>query len=279
MINALTIDVEDYFQVNAFEPYVARERWGDFPLRVADNVSRLLELLDEFEVRATFFVLGWIAERRPQLVKEIQSRGHEIACHGYGHQLVYRIGPALFREDLRRAKGVLEGITGVAVRGYRAPTYSITRESLWAFDLLIEEGFTFDSSVFPVYHDTYGIPDAPRFPYTVPRAAGSIQEFPLSTLPLSLAGFNYQLPIAGGGYLRLLPVALIKWGIERINFREGMPAVLYLHPWEIDPGQPRIKAGWKSSFRHYNNLSRTESKLRYLLQGVRYGTMSQVLGM
>jgi polysaccharide deacetylase family protein (PEP-CTERM system associated) len=279
MINALTIDVEDYFQVNAFEPYVARERWGDFPLRVADNVSRLLELLDEFEVRATFFVLGWIAERRPQLVKEIQSRGHEIACHGYGHQLVYRIGPALFREDLRRAKGVLEGITGVAVRGYRAPTYSITRESLWAFDLLIEEGFTFDSSVFPVYHDTYGIPDAPRFPYTVQRAAGSIQEFPLSTLPLKLAGFNYQLPIAGGGYLRLLPVALIKWGIERINFREGMPAVLYLHPWEIDPGQPRIKAGWKSSFRHYNNLSRTESKLRYLLQGVRYGTMSQVLGM
>jgi polysaccharide deacetylase family protein (PEP-CTERM system associated) len=278
MINALTVDVEDYFQVNAFEPYVARERWGDFPLRVGDNVSRLLDLLDEFEVRATFFVLGWIAERMPEVVKEIQSRGHEIACHGYGHQLVYRIGPELFREDLRRAKGVLEGITGVAVRGYRAPTYSITKESLWAFDLLIEEGFTFDSSIFPVYHDTYGIPDAPRFPYTVQRAAGSIQEFPLSTLPLKLAGLNYQLPIAGGGYLRLLPVALIKWGIERINFHEGMPAVLYLHPWEIDPGQPRIKAGWKSSFRHYNNLSRTESKLRYLLQGVRYGTMSQVLG-
>ena len=170
------------------------------------------------------------------------------------------------------------GITGVAVRGYRAPTYSITKESLWAFDTLIEAGFSYDSSVFPVYHDTYGMPDAPRFPYTVRREGGSLEEFPLSTLPLKLAGLSYQLPIAGGGYLRLLPVALIKWGIQRINLKEGKPAVLYLHPWEIDPGQPRIKAGWKSSFRHYNNLSRTEAKLRYLLKGLRYGTMEQVLG-
>ena len=279
MLNALTIDVEDYFQVNAFEPYVTKESWDSYPLRVADNVSRLLDLLDEFGVSATFFVLGWVAERLPGVVRDIQARGHEIACHGYGHQLIYRIGPELFRRDIRRAKDVLEGITGVAVKGYRAPTYSITRDSLWAFDILIEEGFRYDSSVFPVYHDTYGIPDAPRFPYTVQRAGGSIEEFPLSTLPIKFAGRRFQLPIAGGGYLRLLPVQLIKWGIDRVNNLEGQPAVLYLHPWEIDPGQPRIAAaGWKSRFRHYNNLSKTEAKLRFLLEGVRYGTMGQVLG-
>ncbi|WP_026840887.1 XrtA system polysaccharide deacetylase [Citrifermentans bremense] len=279
MLNALTIDVEDYFQVNAFEPYIPRENWDRYPLRVAGNVARLLDLLDEYQVKATFFVLGWVAERVPGTVREIQARGHEVACHGYGHQLIFRIGPQLFRDDIRRAKAVLEDITGTAVRGYRAPTYSITRESLWAFDLLLEEGFSFDSSVFPVYHDTYGIPDAPRFPYLVRRAAGTLQEFPLTTLPLKLAGKSVQLPIAGGGYLRLLPAALIKWGIDRVNRVEGKPCVLYLHPWEIDPDQPRIQAGWKSRFRHYNNLAKTEDKLRYLLKGVRYGTMSQALGL
>jgi len=279
VLNALTIDVEDYFQVNAFEHYIPRENWDRYPLRVAGNVARLLDLLDEYQVKATFFVLGWVAERVPGTVREIQARGHEVACHGYGHQLIFRIGPQLFRDDIRRAKAVLEDITGTAVRGYRAPTYSITRESLWAFDLLLEEGFSFDSSVFPVYHDTYGIPDAPRFPYLVRRAAGTLQEFPLTTLPLKLAGKSVQLPIAGGGYLRLLPVALIKWGIDRVNQVEGKPCVLYLHPWEIDPDQPRIQAGWKSRFRHYNNLAKTEDKLRYLLKGVRYGTMSQALGL
>ena len=278
MLNALTIDVEDYFQVNAFEPYVARDSWDAFPLRVADNMRRLLDLLDEFGVKATCFVLGWVAERLPGLVREIQARGHEIACHGYGHELIYNIGPQRFREDIRRAKKVLEELSGVSVRGYRAPTYSITAKSLWAFDILIEEGFSYDSSVFPVYHDTYGMPDAPRFPYTVRREGGSIAEFPLTTLPIKLAGLSYQLPIAGGGYLRLLPASLIKWGIRSINESEGKPSVLYLHPWEIDPEQPRIQAGWKSSFRHYNNLSKTEAKLRYLLTGMNYGTMSQVLG-
>jgi polysaccharide deacetylase family protein (PEP-CTERM system associated) len=279
LLNALTVDVEDYFQVNAFEPYVKRESWDSFPLRVADNVRRLLDLLDEYQVKATFFILGWVAERLPGTVREIEARGHEIACHGYGHQLIFRIGPHAFREDVRRAKQLLEDIIGVAVQGYRAPTYSITKQSLWAFDILIEEGYRFDSSVFPVYHDTYGIPDAPRFPYTVERAGGTIREFPLSTLPLGGAGMNLQLPIAGGGYLRLLPAPLIKWGIERINNLEKKPAVLYLHPWEIDPGQPRIEAGWKSRFRHYNNLAKTEAKLRYLLDGLRYGTMGEVLGM
>ena len=276
--NALTVDVEDYFQVTAFEKVIDPASWDSYPLRVADNTTRILDLFDRFAVKGTFFVLGWVAQREPDLVREIQRRGHEIACHGYGHQLIYRIGPEAFRLDLRRAKALLEDITGEAVHGYRAPSYSITARSLWALDILIEEGFSYDSSIFPIMHDIYGMPDAPRFPYTVRREGGSIEEFPLSTLPLQFAGCNYQLPIAGGGYLRLLPVALIKWGIQRINTREQKPAVLYLHPWEIDPGQPRIKAGWKSSFRHYNNLSRTEAKLRYLLKGLSYGTMEQVLG-
>jgi polysaccharide deacetylase family protein (PEP-CTERM system associated) len=276
MINALTIDVEDYFQVNAFEPYVARHSWDSYPLRVADNVNRLLELLDRHGVRATFFVLGWIAERAPEVVRAITARGHEVACHGYGHQLIYRIGPEAFREDIRRAKGILEELTGSPVVGYRAPTYSITGRSLWALDILIEEGFRFDSSIFPVLHDTYGIPDAPRFPYELQRSAGSLREFPLSVLPIGLAGWRYHLPIAGGGYLRLLPAQLIRYGMAKIN-REGKPAVLYLHPWEIDPGQPRIAAGWKSRFRHYNNLDRTEAKLGYLLERLPFGTMTEAL--
>lgn len=277
MLNALTIDVEDYFQVNAFESRVPRESWDRFPLRVSDNVARLLDLLDEYRVRGTFFILGWVAERLPDTVRQIQGRGHEIASHGYGHQLVYRLGPDAFREDVRRAKDVLEQIAGVAVTGYRAPSYSITARSLWAFEVLVEEGHRFDSSVFPVYHDTYGIPDAPRFPYTVTCGAGAIEEFPLSTLAVGPGGRGYRLPIAGGGYLRLFPAPLIRWGIGRINRCERQPAVLYLHPWEIDPGQPHIEAGWKSRFRHYNNLHRTEAKLRHILTGMRFGTMGEVL--
>ncbi|WP_224957146.1 XrtA system polysaccharide deacetylase [Geomonas subterranea] len=277
MLNALTIDVEDYFQVNAFQPYIPRESWDSYPLRVSDNVARLLDILEQYGVHGTFFILGWIARRQPQLVREIQGRGHEIASHGYGHQLIFAIGPKLFREDVRRAKLVLEDAAGVPVRGYRAPTYSITRDSLWAFDILSEEGYSYDSSVFPIHHDTYGIPDAPRFPYRVRTSGGMLHEFPLSTLPLRVAGRSLQFPIAGGGYLRLLPAPLIRWGIQRINAVEGQPTVLYLHPWEIDPGQPRVQAGLRARFRHYVNLSRTEGKLRYLLQGVRYGTMSEVL--
>lgn len=276
MENALTIDVEDYFQVNAFEPYVDRASWDGFPLRVGDNVRRLLALLERHSVRATFFILGWVAERDPALVRAIKGAGHEIASHGYGHELIFRIGPERFREDLRRAKGTLEDLTGEAVVGYRAPTYSITRDSLWAFDILVEEGFRFDSSVFPVLHDTYGIPDAPRFPYRVHRESGTLVEFPLSVLPLRFLKWHYHLPVAGGGYLRLLPVQLIGYGLARAN-EAGHPAVLYLHPWEIDPDQPRIQAGWKSRFRHYNNLERTEGKLTYLLERLSFTTMGRVL--
>ncbi|MDR3629527.1 MAG: DUF3473 domain-containing protein [Desulfocapsaceae bacterium] len=277
MLNALTIDVEDYFQVNAFARSIRYEDWDNYPLRVEANTSRILDLLDEFDFKATFYILGWIAERVPGLVREISRRGHEIACHGYAHQLIFAIGPDAFREDVRRAKRILEDLCGEQVCSYRAPSYSITKNSLWALDILIEEGFVRDSSIFPVYHDTYGMPDAPRFPYVIQRQAGSITEFPLTTYRLHAGKSEYRLPIAGGGYLRLLPAQILIWGIERINRQENQPAVLYFHPWEIDPDQPRIKAGLKSTFRHYLNLRKTESKLRKIFAAGRFSTMKAVL--
>ncbi|QWV91853.1 DUF3473 domain-containing protein [Geomonas oryzisoli] len=277
VVNALTVDVEDYFQVSAFDPYVERDRWDQYPLRVEGNTARVLDLFDSFGVRGTFFILGWVARRCPHLVREVRDRGHEIACHGFGHELVYRIGPQRFREDVRCAKALLEDITGDQVVGYRAPSYSITRRSLWALDILIEEGFRFDSSIFPVYHDIYGLPGAPRFPHLIRRPSGVIREFPLSTYPLRLAGREFLLPVAGGGYLRLFPASLLGRCIDAINAREGEPAVLYFHPWEMDPDQPRIRAGMKSRFRHYLNLAKTEGKLRQLLSGIRFGTMSEAL--
>jgi polysaccharide deacetylase family protein (PEP-CTERM system associated) len=277
MLNALTIDVEDYFHVTAFERQVRREEWDSYELRVAANTRRILTLLDEFHIQATFFVLGWVAERAPGMVRDIAGRGHEIACHGYGHELIYRIGPERFREDVRKSKALLEDICGKRVVGYRAPSYSITKKSLWALDILIEEGFSYDSSIFPVYHDNYGIPDSERFPHEINRAAGMIREFPLTTLPLGMFGKEYRLPIAGGGYLRLFPSSfLLRW-IRRINALEKKPAVLYFHPWEIDPDQPRIRSGFKSRFRHYLNLSSTEGKLRHLFSGTRFSTMAAVL--
>jgi len=277
MLNALTIDVEDYFQVNAFSRHIKREDWGNFPLRVADNTRRILAMLDEFNVKATFFILGWIAEREQGLVKEIRQQGHEIACHGYGHELIYAIGPERFREDIRRAKSVLEDIVGNKVSGYRAPSYSITDKSTWALDILVEEGFSYDSSIFPVYHDTYGLPDAPRFPHLITCESGSIMEFPLTTYPLRFWNKEYRLPIAGGGYLRLFPASFLQWGIDSINNKEKQPAVLYFHPWEIDPGQPRIKSGFKSTFRHYLNLHSTEAKLRKVIGSGQFTSMHKVL--
>ncbi|MDD2736009.1 MAG: DUF3473 domain-containing protein [Desulfuromonadaceae bacterium] len=278
MLNALTIDVEDYFQVNAFAGIIRQHQWDSYPLRVDTNTRRILDILDSFSITATFFILGWVAERLPALTKEIHRRGHEIACHGYGHELIYTIGPERFRADIRRSKKLLEDQCGVAVNGYRAPSYSITNRSLWALDILVEEGFSYDSSIFPVMHDTYGIPDAQRFPHTLKTAAGPLAEFPLTTLPLHFGSKEVRLPIAGGGYLRFLPARLLTWGIKRINCTEQQPAVLYFHPWEIDPDQPRIKeAGLKSRFRHYLNLDKTEEKLRTIFSEVPFGTMSQVL--
>jgi len=278
MLNALTIDVEDYFQVNAFAGIIRQDEWDTYPLRVDGNSRRILDMLDSFSINATFFILGWVAERLPALTKEIQRRGHEIACHGYGHELIYTIGPERFRADIRRSKILLEDQCGVQVNGYRAPSYSITKRSLWALDILVEEGFTYDSSIFPVMHDTYGIPDAQRFPYIFQTEAGPLVEFPLTTLPLHFGSKEIRLPIAGGGYLRLFPVELIKRGIERINIKEKQPAVLYFHPWEIDPDQPRIKeAGLKSRFRHYLNLSRTEVKLQQIFSSLQFAPMKEVL--
>ena len=277
MLNALTIDVEDYFHVAAFERYVKTEDWPLYPLRVVDNTLGILDMLDEFSVKATFFILGWVAGRCPSLVREIQARGHCIACHGYGHKLIYRIGPEGFRRDLKKAKMLLEDICGVEVDGYRAPSYSITGSSLWALDILIEEGFTYDSSIFPIVHDIYGIPGADRFPHEITRPSGSIREFPMSTLQLGLPRMRYRLPIAGGGYLRLLPAGLICKAMEYVNKHERQPVVLYFHPWEIDPGQPRIKAGMKSRFRHYINLERTSGKIRCLLSNLRFAPMHTVL--
>ena len=278
MLNALTIDVEDYFQVNAFAGIIRQDQWDTYPLRVDGNTRRILDMLDRYSIKATFFILGWVAERLPELTKEIQRRGHEIACHGYAHELIYNIGPERFRADIRRSKMLLEDQCGVQVNGYRAPSYSITKRSLWALDILIEEGFTYDSSIFPVMHDTYGIPDAQRFPYILQTEAGPLVEFPLTTLPLYFGSKEVRLPIAGGGYLRLFPVELIKRGIERINAKEKQSAVLYFHPWEIDPDQPRIKEAWlKSRFRHYLNLDKTEDKLSYLFNKLEFSTMKSVL--
>ena len=276
MLNAMTVDVEDYFQVTAFERYVRREEWDCFTLRVESNTHKILDMFDESGVKATFFVLGWVAERVPALVREIHRRGHEIACHGYGHQLVYHIGPEKFREDIRKAKNILEGITGERVSGYRAPSYSVTRKSLWALDIMVEEGFSYDSSEFPIVHDIYGMPGGKRFPHEIETRAGKIKEFPITTYLLRIGWWQYRVPVAGGGYLRLFPVSLICRAIQHINARESQPAVVYFHPWEIDPNQPRIRAGLKSRFRHYLNLERMEAKVNYLLKNLSFTTIQNI---
>jgi polysaccharide deacetylase family protein (PEP-CTERM system associated) len=273
IVNAMTIDVEDYFQVSAFEAHVSRGSWDHLESRVCRNTDRLLEIFESAQVDATFFVLGWVAERYPSLVRRIADAGHEIASHGYAHRLVYDTTPAEFREDLRRARGALEAACGQAVVGYRAPSYSITSRSLWAFDVLVEEGYLYDASVFPIHHDRYGIPDAPRSMYQVTRAGGTLWELPGSTVRLG----GQNLPIGGGGYFRLLPYSWTRRGIAHVNGNEGKPVTFYLHPWEIDPDQPRIEASLVSRFRHYQNLGKTESRLRQLLSDFAFSSAISVL--
>ncbi|MDD2310079.1 MAG: DUF3473 domain-containing protein [Desulfuromonadaceae bacterium] len=277
MINALTIDVEDYFHVNAFAQHINPEQWDGYPLRVEGNTLRILDMLDEFAIKATFFVLGWVAERLPALVKEIHRRGHEIACHGYGHQLIYSISPQEFRTDVSKAKKILEDLCGERVLGYRAPSYSITTKSLWALDILVEEGFSYDSSIFPITHDIYGIPGGKRFPHQISTHAGKIKEFPISTFQLKVGRWRSQLPLSGGGYLRLFPAVLVARAIQVINSSEKQPVIVYFHPWEIDPEQPRIRAGLKSCFRHYLNLERMELKVRHLLDNFCFASANDVL--
>lgn len=271
--NAFTVDVEDYFQVSAFEGHISRHNWDSYPSRVVRNTRKLLDLVERHDVKGTFFVLGWVAKRYPWLVREIHEAGHEIGSHSYWHRLIYQMTPDEFRLDLMASRQVLEDITGEPVRAYRAPSFSITRESLWALDILADEGIRCDSSVFPVRHDRYGIPDAPRHIHRVPTATGELWEFPPSVLQLGPA----NLPVSGGGYFRLYPQAMSTWCLDQVN-KTGAPFMFYVHPWELDPEQPRLTAGSRiSRWRHHVGISRTEARLEALLQRFRFGRMDEVL--
>jgi len=272
MLNALSFDVEDYFQVAALAGAVDRSSWESTPRRVERSTGLLLEILASSNTRATFFFLGWVAEREPQLVRRVAAAGHEIACHGYSHRLVYEQTPEEFREETLRSKVLLEDQAQAPVLGYRAASYSITRRSLWALDTLVEAGFVYDSSIFPVRHDRYGIPDAPRAPHLIQRDAGRLVEFPPSTAQLPGA----RLPVAGGGYFRIFPYGITRWAVRRVN-AEGLPFIFYLHPWEVDPGQPRVRVGWLSRFRHYTNLDHCEARLRCLLSEFQFAPAREVL--
>lgn len=259
--NVLSVDVEDYFHVEAFSHIVGRADWDSYPSRVETNTRRLLDLMDEAGVKATCFILGWVAERKPHLVQEIVRRGHEPACHSYWHRLIFRLSPAEFREDTIRAKDCIEQAAGEPVYGYRAPTFSITEKSSWAPEILAELGFRFDSSIFPVKHDIYGVPHAPRAPFRLETPCGPIAEYPMSTFRFWTAA---NLPVGGGGYLRIFPYWYTNAGVRRA-WREGLPIITYVHPWEIDPEQPRIAVHLRSRLRHYTNLAKTAGRLRKLL--------------
>jgi polysaccharide deacetylase family protein (PEP-CTERM system associated) len=268
--NALTIDVEDYFQVSAMAPYIRRDEWDGRECRVERNVDRILALLARHDIRATFFTLGWIAERYPQLVRQIVDQGHELASHGYGHQRASELSRDAFRDDIVRAKHLLEDLGGVAVQGYRAPSFSIGEGNLWAFDSLQAAGYRYSSSIYPIKHDHYGMPDAPRFAHLV---ADGLLEIPVSTL--RLRGRN--LPSSGGGYFRLLPYALSRWMIAKVNADDRQPAIFYFHPWEIDAGQPRVAGiDLKTRFRHYVNIPRMAQRLDGLMGDFRWGRMDHI---
>lgn len=270
IINALTIDVEDYFQVSAFAPYVPREHWESRPCRVECNVERILTLLEEHGTKATFFTLGWIAERYPHLVRKIVEAGHEVASHGYGHERASDLTEAAFYSDIDSSRKLLEDLTGCQVKGYRAPSFSIGEKNLWAFDCLEKAGYRYSSSIYPIRHDHYGMPDAPRFAH---RVRGTLLEIPVTTA--SFLARNW--PASGGGYFRLMPYSMSRWMIERVNLNDGQPAIFYFHPWEIDPDQPRIPGiNLKTRFRHYLNLHRTEARVSRLLKDFQWGRMDEI---
>jgi polysaccharide deacetylase family protein (PEP-CTERM system associated) len=275
MLNALTIDVEDYFQVSNFEKMVGFSRWGEYESRVVDNTLKILNILAENDVKATFFVLGWVAEKFPELIKEIYSQGHEIASHGYNHRLIYQQSPEEFRQDIKKTKVILEGLTEKKpILGYRAASYSITKESFWALDILSEEGFKYDSSIFPGRHHIGGLPHSNSYFHKIENSNGGIWEFPISTIHI----LGQSVSFAAGGYFRLFPYRVIKWGIKSINER-GYPATVLIHPWELDTGQPRFKTRMIDMFRQYYNLSRTGDKLRRLLSDFKFRTVKEVLGL
>ncbi len=272
MKNAMSIDVEDYFQVSAFAAHIRREDWDSLPCRVERNVDVILGLLDEADARATFFTLGWIAERHPQVVRRIVDNGHELASHGYGHQRASELTPEQFRDDVTRAKRILEDLGGVAVRGYRAPSFSINRSNWWAVEELENAGYDYSSSIYPVKHDHYGMPDAPRFPHR-PNGAGGILELPPTTVPL----WGRNLPAAGGGWFRLLPYQVSRWMLQRVNSEDRAPCMFYFHPWEVDAEQPRQRGiPAKTRFRHYVNLQRMPGRLRQLLNDFEWDRVDRV---
>jgi polysaccharide deacetylase family protein (PEP-CTERM system associated) len=268
--NALTIDVEDYFQVSALRPHVDRASWDGIPLRVEANVDRILQLMADRGAHGTFFTLGWVAERHPGLIRRIVDNGHELASHGHGHDRATELSPQHFAEDIVHAKRTLEDIGGVAVRGYRAPSFSIGAENPWALDRILEAGYAYSSSIYPVKHDHYGMPDAPRFPF---RTANGLWEIPMTTIRLGRRNW----PAGGGGFFRLLPYPVSRWAIRRVNRTDGRPAMFYFHPWEVDPGQPRSAGvGLKTRFRHYLNLHKTEDRLARLMADFRWDRIDRV---
>ncbi|MCG8015280.1 MAG: DUF3473 domain-containing protein [Candidatus Thiodiazotropha sp. 'RUGA'] len=273
-INAITVDVEDYYQVSAFNKQVTKADWEGYESRVYDNTHRILKIFDDNSIKGTFFVLGWVAERNKKLITEISELGHEVSCHGYSHDLVYNQTPDKFLEETKKSKAILEDIIGKPIKGYRAASYSITEKSLWALDILTECGFTYDSSIFPIMHDRYGIPGAKTMPHRLKTAKGNeIIEFPLSTVGIA----KRRLPVSGGGYFRLFPYWLSKAGLNRVNRNDQMPFIFYMHPWEIDEGQPKIKSSRLSEFRHYNNIDKFETRLLKLIRDFEFSTVSDVL--
>ena len=268
--NALTIDVEDYFQVSAFAPYIRRDEWDARECRIERNVGRILELLGQRGIKATFFTLGWIAERYPQLVRDIVAGGHELASHGFGHERATDLSESAFTQDVQRAKMLLEDLAGLPVLGYRAPSFSIGTGNLWAFDVLARAGYRYSSSIYPIRHDHYGMPDSPRFAY---QLTSGLLEIPITTLRMG----NRNLPSSGGGYFRLLPYALTRWMLRQVNQQDRESAIFYFHPWEIDPGQPRVDGiDLRTRFRHYVNIGRTEGRLQSLMDDFRWGRMDQI---
>ena len=273
VVNIFTVDVEDYYMVSAFSDVIRIHQWGNFESRIKNNTLRILDIIDKYSKKGTFFVLGWIAERYPEIVKEIDRRGHEVACHSHCHRLVYNMTPEEFREDTKKAKAIIESIIGIEVSGYRAPSYSITGKSLWALKILAEEGFKYDSSIFPIRHDRYGFPAYSRFPRMEETGTDKeILEIPLSTIKI----FGENLPVGGGGYLRMYPLWFTHYAIRKLNEKEKRSAIVYVHPWELDPDQPRLRGALLSKFRHYINLEKTESRLESLLGAFKFRSIGDI---